>query len=922
MLSPSFPAFCTRTMSLHEEEGAVGAPGGVRRGPRLSGLLTAPGTTPSNTTGNARPPQVSPSPTFSVDSSKRLFSPTAPNSNPPFTRDAPISAVEKDSKGFTTVAMPGKRLKAVAAPVPPQQLAAASGNDEDNDDEEDDDTEGAGYDTTATASILATADNPAASAQQQALPPRKDPNNVIILRGVAKTYLLGVEGVPALRGVSLTVRRGEVVVILGKSGSGKTTMLNVMATIDKPSRGDLFIGGMRVDQKTSDAALAEIRLKKVATIFQQFNLLPQLTLLENVELPMILAGAASRTARRRRAISLLKRVGLAERIHHLPAMCSGGEQQRATIARSLANNPSILLGDEATGNLDGNNSAIVMKTLLDLNAKHGLTIVLVTHDVSLKAYSHRTVHMLDGKISRIETTLPVLRQEALETLEQHPAVRAMEALRQQKMKQRRAERGLLSSSPSLFVAGSPGTSGLVAALGGSATVPGASPQAAMRGIRPGKHGSSNGSNNSSDNEDGGDGDDDSYLSSEDEEAPRAAAKRAAPRATASEGEAGRAAAAPAKSFLGWLKGLLPSSSATASSDSQVTAVPWSSGLSSAGMRGPGSRRASQGEVELSTSATRGRAVSPSANAKAGATIASLSRPDARKGETSADGTTSASSSSTDPRFAIDDDEDEEQDDAASPAARKGLNPAGADVDADAGLDEESHDNISPNPLGSGTTTNAVSFSGTLPSLVPPPPGLGGAGVGSFGAPPSALLSSPTVTVTGTGTGTGASNMTSTGLTGVAAISNQLFYQQMMGAGGNAVAATAGRFEPAGAAPANNAWGTVDALGRPGFGGGGQGGGPITIVRTPTSYATHTFEIKARRDEAQEAAIKKKALEEKERMLLQRAAAKSAAVAEAQRASRSHYYQQASQQPRAAVGADGTRSGPSGKASAAVTEAWV
>jgi len=149
----------------------------------------------------------------------------------------------------------------------------------------------------------------------------KDPNNVIVLRNVCKTYLLGIEGVPALRGITLTIRRGEFVVILGKSGSGKTSLLNVLGTIDKPTRGDLFLGGVRVDAKTPDSTLADIRLRRLAFIFQTFNLLPQLSVLENVELPMVLAGWGTRASRRRRALKLLSRVGLSERVGHTPNMC-------------------------------------------------------------------------------------------------------------------------------------------------------------------------------------------------------------------------------------------------------------------------------------------------------------------------------------------------------------------------------------------------------------------------------------------------------------------------------------------------------------------------------------------------------------------------------------------------------------------------
>jgi putative ABC transport system ATP-binding protein len=181
---------------------------------------------------------------------------------------------------------------------------------------------------------------------------------IVELRGVHKTYLLGAEGVPALRGVNLVVQRNEFIVILGKSGGGKSSMLNIIGTIDKPTRGDVFIGGTHIDSHTSDAALADIRLKQLGFVFQQFNLLPQLTAVENVELPMILAGTGTPASRRLRAIQLLSQVGIAERLTHIPSQLSGGEQQRVTIARALANSPSLLLLDEVTGDLDEANGQV------------------------------------------------------------------------------------------------------------------------------------------------------------------------------------------------------------------------------------------------------------------------------------------------------------------------------------------------------------------------------------------------------------------------------------------------------------------------------------------------------------------------------------------------------------------------------------
>jgi putative ABC transport system ATP-binding protein len=281
---------------------------------------------------------------------------------------------------------------------------------------------------------------------ENAIAPSKDPNCVISLRGVSKTYLLGVEGVPALRGVTLNIRRGEFIVVLGKSGGGKTSLLNIIGTIDKPTRGDMYICGVRIDNKATDAALADIRLKRLGFVFQTFNLLPGLTALENVELPMILAGWGSSSSRRKRAIRLLSRVGLGERLHHVPGMMSGGEQQRTTIARALANKPQVLLLDEPTGDLDGNNSHIVLKILTDLNRKERVTCIMVTHDVALKNYAHRVLHMVDGKVARIEDIPGFVRESAMEALDVSPAVLAMEELERRRLVELAAERQMLGST--------------------------------------------------------------------------------------------------------------------------------------------------------------------------------------------------------------------------------------------------------------------------------------------------------------------------------------------------------------------------------------------------------------------------------------------------------------------------------------------
>ncbi|EGC36698.1 hypothetical protein DICPUDRAFT_150789 [Dictyostelium purpureum] len=223
------------------------------------------------------------------------------------------------------------------------------------------------------------------------------------MKNIHKTYLLGIEGVPALRGVSMTIKRGEFICIFGTSGGGKTTMLNIIGTIDKPTKGEMKLCGKLINHKTSDKDLAFLRLKNIGFVFQTFNLLSSLTALENVEMPMILLGELSASERRERAISLLTKVGMKDRLDHFPSQLSGGEQQRVTIARAIANNPDVLLLDEPTGDLDTVNTAIIMKLLTDLNKKENITLVMVTHDVGLKMYSDRIIWMRDGKIQRIET---------------------------------------------------------------------------------------------------------------------------------------------------------------------------------------------------------------------------------------------------------------------------------------------------------------------------------------------------------------------------------------------------------------------------------------------------------------------------------------------------------------------------------------
>ena len=241
---------------------------------------------------------------------------------------------------------------------------------------------------------------------------------IVSAHNLHKTYLLGVEGVPALRGVNLNIAPGEFIMILGTSGGGKTSLLNIIGTIDKPTKGEITICGQRITATTTDRQFADLRLRRIGFVFQTFNLIPSMNAEENVALPMILAGDKSRGSIARRARELLTRVGLGHRLDHLPSQLSGGEQQRVTIARAIANRPQLLLLDEPTGDLDTVNGTIILGLLLQLNRHEGITCVMVTHDQSLKHYAHRVVHMVDGKVLRVEHIDEGERQRADSELQQ------------------------------------------------------------------------------------------------------------------------------------------------------------------------------------------------------------------------------------------------------------------------------------------------------------------------------------------------------------------------------------------------------------------------------------------------------------------------------------------------------------------------
>jgi len=220
----------------------------------------------------------------------------------------------------------------------------------------------------------------------------------IRLENVHKIYDLGEIQVPALRGVSLEIYPGEFVAVMGASGSGKSTLMNIIGCLDRPTRGRYLLDGKDVSGLTKDE-LAAIRSHKIGFVFQQFNLLPRTSALENVELPTIYAGVPIEE-RAKRAEQALKCVGLAERAGHFPSQLSGGQQQRVAIARALVNNPSLLLADEPTGNLDSRTSVEIMEILQGLNDQQQLTVVIVTHEPDIAQYAKRSLEFRDGKLRR------------------------------------------------------------------------------------------------------------------------------------------------------------------------------------------------------------------------------------------------------------------------------------------------------------------------------------------------------------------------------------------------------------------------------------------------------------------------------------------------------------------------------------------
>jgi len=225
---------------------------------------------------------------------------------------------------------------------------------------------------------------------------------MINLQNIFKNYKIGEIDVPALCGLSLKVEQGEMVAIMGPSGCGKSTMMNILGCLDNPTSGSYFLDGEEVN-KLTDSELAELRNKKIGFVFQSFNLLPRTTAITNVELPMLYGKNSNRA---KRAMEALEKVGVVQRAQHKPSQLSGGEQQRVAIARALVNNPSLILADEPTGNLDSKSSLEIMEIMQRLNKEEGITIVMVTHEHDIAGYNQRIISLKDGQMIKDERITP------------------------------------------------------------------------------------------------------------------------------------------------------------------------------------------------------------------------------------------------------------------------------------------------------------------------------------------------------------------------------------------------------------------------------------------------------------------------------------------------------------------------------------
>jgi len=229
---------------------------------------------------------------------------------------------------------------------------------------------------------------------------------VIQLKDIVRNYHVGTETVRALRGINLSIKRNEFVALMGPSGSGKSTLMNILGCLDTPTSGQYFLNGKDVS-KLDDNNLAEIRNKEIGFVFQTFNLLPRSTALENVILPQIYAGI-SKAKRTERATQVMNSVGLGDRTHHRPNELSGGQRQRVAIARALVNNPSIILADEPTGNLDSKTTIEIMNLIRDIH-RAGNTIIVVTHEEDIARHAHRIIRLIDGEVASDEMNLEAQR---------------------------------------------------------------------------------------------------------------------------------------------------------------------------------------------------------------------------------------------------------------------------------------------------------------------------------------------------------------------------------------------------------------------------------------------------------------------------------------------------------------------------------
>ncbi len=230
---------------------------------------------------------------------------------------------------------------------------------------------------------------------------KMEDDHVVVVENITKIYLMGEVEVPAIRGISLKIRRGEFIAIMGPSGAGKSSLMNILGCLDTPTSGRYILDGIDVSEMSSDE-LADIRNLKLGFVFQGFNLLPRTSAIENVEVPMLYSDRYESYEREEKAYKALKDVGLEQRAHHLPSQLSGGERQRVAIARALVNDPTIILADEPTGNLDTKTSIEIMNIFQKLNKEKKITIIMVTHEPDISLFAERIIHIRDGKVLREE----------------------------------------------------------------------------------------------------------------------------------------------------------------------------------------------------------------------------------------------------------------------------------------------------------------------------------------------------------------------------------------------------------------------------------------------------------------------------------------------------------------------------------------